>query len=192
MSVEIENKISLSGEQLDQCSKPLVTVASVFEVMSKVTPDINNLLETNMISIAESFTKIAESGRKLQEEVKTAQENQSSEVNIELLKEGLDNINSHVSQAIIGMQFQDRLSQNLVILKDVSCEVRNYINSTLEAQGGRELDVDFAKSILALIKLGEIRDIYINDMVSHGYIKGPEDLDYEVAEAESDLDIELF
>ncbi len=168
-------------------TKILASASAVIEVMAKVTPDINHLLESNMILVSENFTKIAEAGSNLK---KMTLDN--DDISSEAVKAEVDKINSSVMNAIMSLQFQDRLSQNLVILENISKELSNSTAQAINLQSG--VDLDLSKSILELIKLGEIRNIYIDHLVNAGLISGPEDLDYkQVDEAPSSADeIELF
>lgn len=172
----------------DESLKSLASASAVAEVMAKVTPDINNLLEENITSISDNFTEIASSGRNLQSRIEAS----GDKLSISEIKSEVEKINKSVANAIIGLQFQDRLSQNLVILQDISQEIKSSIENTLDKKESKEIDIELSKTILSLLKLGTIRDTYIEYLISKGFIDSPEDLGYHEIENEEESDIELF
>lgn len=178
--------------EIEQSLKSLVSAAAVVEVMAKVTPDVNHLLESNMVKISESFTKIAESARKLQEDIGVTEASSFAAKKPDF-KDAVDDINKNIMEVIVGMQFQDRLSQNLVILKDISEETRSNISANLSSLP-KQVDKESLKSLLALIKLGEVRDVFIEYLTKNGFISGPEYLDYNTVDKSSSEndEIELF
>lgn len=188
MSIEAEKRAYCS-DMGESSLKALITTSAVVEVMAKVTPDINEMLETNMLSISESFTEIAQSGRSLQDRLESA----SSGLPLDEMKAEVEKINQNVAQVIIGMQFQDRLSQNLVILRDISEELQSTISGDLAGAEG-DVDLDGLKRILELIKLGEIKNVFVDYLMEAGYIKSHEEIGHQVVDGTSSGadEIELF
>jgi archaellum component FlaC len=111
-------------------------------------------------------------------------------------------ISGKVGVAIVGMQFQDRVSQNLVIMKNVVSEAYKYLEKTLDDHGSesandgseKSFDKDFAMAIMSFFTLGELRDMFLDKLKTRGYIHGPADLGLELKDdkpATAD-EIELF
>jgi hypothetical protein len=202
-----ESRIDVQS-QIEQAFETLLMMAhsicSVFSVMSAQIPKLNTMLEENMLMIGESFSQIAEKSRTQQAKLDSA--NSSDPILIEV-KNISSEISSNVNKAIIGMQFQDRVSQNLVILNNLSNGMKDYISYLVETIGNLSkakqqnsadptiFDIEFAKKIVKVFTLGELRDMFISELVRQGYIQSEKDLGIilvEHAPAGGDDDIELF
>jgi hypothetical protein len=70
------------------------------------------------------------------------------------------------------------------------------LSQTHTKSNGETFNLDLAKKIIENLKLGELRDIFVNRLVENGHIKSIEDLGISVAsESEKEKledDIELF
>ncbi len=112
-----------------------------------------------------------------------------------------------ISGAIVGMQFQDRVSQNLVITENVLRETVLYLKSSIDntlsmflsnpviknTKYDYGLDKDFAKKMLELLNLGELQGQFVDHLIEHGYIENIEQLGLTGNfEAEEEDDVELF
>jgi hypothetical protein len=203
-----ENPLSVQPE-IEQAFETLLMMAysicSVFSVMSTQIPKLNTMLEDNMLMIGESFSEIAGKSRAQQAKLEAA--NSSDPILIEVKNISAE-ISANVNKAIIGMQFQDRVSQNLVILNNLSNSMKDYISYLVETIGNlskakqqnsndeKIFDVEFAKKIVKVFTLGELRDMFVAELVLQGYIKSEKDLGIVLVEQSSavsaDDDIELF
>lgn len=113
-----------------------------------------------------------------------------------------DDITQNMGQVIIGMQFQDRVSQNLVIVTNVLNAIIKYLQdeidvtiSNLDRRNERaELDQTFARSLLAFLTLGELQHKFVDHLVTHGYIQDPSDIGYDpgTSEQQDTGEIDLF
>ena len=167
--------------------KDNIVADAVYKIISEITPKLNSLVEVNIAQISESFANIASLFKKV-----------SGEINPEVAQE----IDKNIGSAIMGMQFQDRLSQNLVIIKNITDVLMDNISETSKLSQssanavGESFNLDLAKKIIENLKLGELRDIFVARLISEGHIKSIEDLGIAVATEEEkqklEDDIELF
>lgn len=127
---------------------------------------------------------------------------------LEVAQVSVDQMVTAISTAIVGMQFQDRVSQNIVIAEKVLKEIVYYLQasvnetlSNLTAHSQREdgkngkspLDVDFARQLMAHLNLGELQGQFVDHLVEHHYIKDASELGVKdtVSQQQND-DVELF
>ncbi len=176
-----QEKMADENQKLKELSQILATATSVFTIIEDVIPKLNQLVEENILVISDSFSKIAASTKIL------SKQNTSPE-----LKPVFEEIEKGLGSAIMGLQFQDRLSQNLVILKNIS-EVLNEVSKKSSILGSG-VDVDLGKKILENMKLGEIREVFINYLLSSGLIKDGSEIGYNpvVCEVNKQEEVELF
>lgn len=225
------------------------------QVLGEQLPQMNRLLEENMMELSTSFSllsseaqaqitnvkevvraasslhidgeerplaeevaklkKLAEKAgdKAVQKEIKRfssameAQENALQKAQ-EVALISSDKMVGAISAAIVGMQFQDRVSQNLVIAKNVIGEIAIYADASIERtlqmleEYGEEisgakgvLDKEFARSLIAGLNLGELQNMFIDHLIKHGYIESGEQLGFKPTEqtkAGDEDDIELF
>lgn len=130
------------------------------EVLCSQIPKVNRLLEDNMIAVGGNFNKLAAEVQKLPDgEIKSSMQ-------------------AEVMKAIVGMQFQDRVSQNLVITEKVSRGIVSYLTTViaetivdLRLEGKATLDMAFAEQMASFLTLGELQHQFVDHLITHGYIK---------------------
>lgn len=96
-------------------------------------------------------------------------------------------INEAISRIIVDMQFQDRVSQNLVIVTNVLNAVIRYLQGEIddtisnfnERNDRADLDKDFAQQLLKLLTLGELQHKFMDHLVTHHYISDYAELGYD-------------
>lgn len=114
-------------------------------------------------------------------------------------------IKSAISGIIVGMQFQDRASQNLVITINVVSEIVTYLQTEIDqtianldkAHEPVTLDKEFARRLMSLLKLGELQQKFIQHLLSHQYIETAEEIGMQPGSStadhnEDDDGIDLF
>lgn len=165
----------------------------------------------NWLSVTESQICALEVLRSQLPEVK-----QLMEHNIEDVSGAFSDIAAHVgnqdttgtladalARAIMGLQFQDRVSQNLVITINVLNAVIEYLQREIDdtasaldrAHERSRLDMDFAKHLMGLLNLGDLQRKFVHHLLEHGYIENPAALGLspDVPEKKrADDDIDLF
>ncbi|MDX1949191.1 MAG: hypothetical protein SFT90_01670 [Rickettsiales bacterium] len=182
---KLENKFEDNSENLAD----LASIRGALNVVEKIIPSVNKLLEDNILLLSEGLTQIASESKKMQ---KYLSENSTPDKN--LLEAFSKRINDGASQAIVGIQFQDRVSQNLVIACDIASNLDNFIAGKYSLLEGN-LNKDLSKDIMNLIKLGEIRDNYLEILKSLKLINDPSEVGFvpnSQADKVSSDDVELF
>ncbi len=115
----------------------------------------------------------------------------------------VENNASTIGQIVVGMQFQDRVSQNIMItiniLKTISSflekELSKAIPEVSKDERKKLLNREFAMELLEKFRLGELQNAFANHLVNHGYINDTNEIGFKatdhVKQADSD-DVELF
>ncbi len=130
---------------------------------------------------------------------------QENTLHIEL-KKAADNIKDNsleISQIVVGMQFQDRVSQNIMITVNIMKTIVEYIEKEIcisipnmpKEQRKKLLNKDFAREILKQFRLGDLQLSFVNHLIEHGYINNAEEIGFCIEDHEkkdSDDNIELF
>ncbi|MDB2415498.1 hypothetical protein N9W34_06975, partial [Rickettsiales bacterium] len=172
-----ENQIEINGQKVD-ISKYLKKIASD-------TSDPKTKKELDKLS---GF--ISSQHKDINQELKNAHEI-------------IENTKSELSTIVMGLQFQDRVSQNIVITINIMKAIVGYLDNELEAsmpnitkeERRKLLDKDFAKILLSEFRLGELQESFVNHLLSHGYIQKAEDIGFsqDMSKNSSDNDeIDLF
>lgn len=167
------------------------------EVLCAQIPEVSKLLENSMCSISERFVAMAADFERYAEEVKAGEKHTAN------LEEFEHNISGAISSIIVDMQFQDRVSQNLVIVTNVLNAIIVYlqdeINETtanLDERNERaELDKEFAMKLLKFLTLGELQHKFMDHLLTHHYINDYADLGYDPnahPDRKKEDDIDLF
>jgi hypothetical protein len=115
----------------------------------------------------------------------------------------IEDIQNSAGHVIMGLQFQDRLSQNFVILKNISELLNNHIKDAINLQQEKNqpsdasINLDLAKKILENLKLGEVKDVFIDYLLKTGMIKDASEIGFNAASEDdkkqlNNDDIELF
>lgn len=113
-----------------------------------------------------------------------------------------DEISGSLSKVIIAMQFQDWVSQNLVITLNVLGANIRYLKGEIDAtipaldhvHQRVEIDKEFTKLLILEFSLGELKNKFVDYLMTHEYITDPSEVGFEVADSTGtqDDDIELF
>lgn len=190
------NKLGIQpkdDERVKQLNSLLISSAAVLAIIEEVAPKLNTLVEENISIVTENFSKIATTSKALA---------RFFELSGTDVKPMIDEMSHCISNALIGIQFQDRLSQNLVILKNISEQLNKGIKDAINLQQvnndswSRALNLDLIKKIFEDLKLGEVRQVYINFLLQNGLIKSPSELGFVEVPAEEknqhNDDVELF
>lgn len=158
---------------------------------------------TTLREVLQIFRKITEDARNGKEEEKNKrmlnsiiaavmQQEEQLRNALETAEFSSDKMICAITSAIVGMQFQDRVSQNLVIATNVSKEIiiylREAIDATISSFESREhvlgksgtiaIDETFAKKLIEYLTLGELQQKFIDHLITHGYITNPSQLGF--------------
>src|SRR5690606_21395472 len=87
--------------------------------------------------------------------------------------------NKKIGQIVVDMQFQDRVSQNIIITINIINAIVEYLDQELahslpnvtKEERKKLLDIGFARNILEQFRLGQLQQSFVNHLVNHGYIK---------------------
>lgn len=160
----------------------------VMEALSIQLARVNQLLETSFNDLSSQFVQMAEDMKAYRALTRT-----------HLDAEGValaGRIEATLAQSIMSMQFQDRVSQNLVITMDVLKTLAAELEAQLhgDAEEGAPIQTDAARELYHFLRLGEVRGEYLEALKRRGYIKGAEELGLSGAETpkENSDDVELF
>jgi hypothetical protein len=201
----------ISSSKKDDLLRKWLTVGEsqicALEVLSEEMPKINELLEADMSRLSDHFsnlTKICKEQEQMADSLLKSSAPKAQEVG-KSLKEKCSEANQEIGNIVICMQFQDRVSQNMVISIDVMRVIVAYleeeINMTLnnfshsfkkkDQRKRVEIEVSFAKKVIEKLWLGDLRNSFVNHLLEHGYIEKPEDVGHMVTKATSD-GVDLF
>jgi hypothetical protein len=162
------------------------STSSVLHILNYILPNVNKLLEDNIMLISDSFTNIAETSSLIE---KSLDNNNLAEVRGQIKE-----ISKNVSSAIVGLQFQDRVSQNLAICTIISSVINEHISKTILSSENQIIaNLDISRQIYDKIFLGEIRNEFVDFLMAKNLINSPDDLGHKTAdETQHNEDIELF
>ncbi|MCC7260533.1 MAG: hypothetical protein IT567_05830 [Alphaproteobacteria bacterium] len=130
------------------------------EVLRAQLPEVKQLMEHNIESVSDAFSSIA----------------------AQLGDGGASGpLADALGRAIMGLQFQDRVSQNLVITINILHAVIEYLQREVDetasaldrAHERSKLDMDFAKHLMGLLNLGDLQRKFVHHLLEHGYIENP-------------------
>lgn len=155
----------------------------VIEALGAQLVRVNSLLESSFNDLSTQFVQMAQEVASL----RSAPEEEKDNL--------IRSIERTLSQSIMSMQFQDRVSQNLVITMDVLQALATELEAELAASArpGR-IDTEAAKELYHFLRLGEIRGEYLAALSRRGFIRDPEELgvsESQTPKAGED-DVELF
>jgi len=171
-------------KMVENQNQDLAASSSVLHVLNFILPKVNKLLEENILLITDSFTKIAESSVKAGNFIQSGEQKKAAEE--------IAQISKNVSSAIVGLQFQDRVSQNLVIADEISSLANTNMLSVINSEDG-VFGISALKQIYSKIFLGEIRNEFVDYLLKNGFIATPEEICHlEKIESDKNEEIELF
>lgn len=179
------------------------------DVVSHQLPNVRNILEENVEAISTHFTIFAKEINSqrlhIEDMKKTIDESGDSEEiknKLDILGEYSDKLSKELMECIVRMQFQDRISQNLVIATNVIAEIKDYLDSSIDytthaledmvRSKNLTLDKGFAKKMLKHLTLGELQHKFVSDLINHGYIENEGELGIADIGASDEGEIELF
>ena len=203
----MKNNEMSQGDLLGQWLSIAESQTCALEVLSEQMPQINKLLETDMTNLSEHFSKLSQILGDQKALVESLSENNNPNLQsvVNKFDERYKAAMDCIAKITIAMQFQDRVSQNIVICTDVMKVIAgntlDAIETTLnnfehafkqtEKRKRVELDIDFAKKVIEKLWLGELRNKFVNHLVQHGYIASPEQIGHKITKQETD-DVDLF
>ena len=139
--------------------------------------DVNALLEGSFEKISELFLEISN-------KLSNIKDIEDEETRNRLC----DEVNALVMQSITDMQFQDRVSQNIVIARNVM----NHAAEELQVTDSVPLNEERKEIMLHLLNLGDIRQKFLSYCIERGFVSPDEGMPEQRAQTDDDDDIELF
>ncbi len=171
------------------------------EVLAAHLPEVNDLLDGSFSEISQNFVEVSGQLDCYRKKVEIMAARDQSAEGEEALAMAHD-ISQRVGKLIVSLQFQDRVSQNMVITVNVMRAIVEYLQaeikvtagSLLQAETGSVLDVEFAEKLIALLNLGELKQRFVEHLLAHGYITDAAEVGYNSGEYAdcTDDDIDLF
>lgn len=152
--------------------------------------NVNNLLESSMQDISNDFiqiaTKFQEQNQRITELASQGEHDSIPKDALVSIKQEMDDIDQLIGKIIVSMQFQDRVSQNIVITHKVMNTIIEYVkdNENLTAEhlngktGAVAIDIDFVSKIISCLSLGDLRSNFTDYLVSQGHIKDSSEIGY--------------
>jgi hypothetical protein len=153
---------------------------SVLLALTKQLPVINSLLENSFNDLSSTFVEMSADIMDFQQHIKTLSDlNTDDDVIVEMSRESTEvsaRISENLTKVIMGMQFQDRVSQNLVIainvLKEIAAELDQYskdICITLGHENTITPDADTITMFSEILKLGEVKQLFLDFLKERGH-----------------------
>lgn len=180
LSDEMQEKIHAISSSVTEGYTTLQSVATI---------DMSNNIDVRdkIDAIMEAMLSQGEETRSVMQETAIASRN-TSEV---------------ISRMIVGMQFQDRTTQNMQnsveVLQRMTESLQHLRQETLHTLKTDEttvvLDIGFIRDVLQHVTLSDLKHAFIDHLIGKGYVKDAEALGVSVgnvAVVHSDEDIELF
>jgi transcriptional regulator with PAS, ATPase and Fis domain len=157
------------------------------------------------ISAIAKDTKDSDTAKKLSSLVDSIKSQEDSlHAEIKNTKKALEKNAAELNEIVVGMQFQDRVSQNIIITINIMKAVTEYLDKEIEialpaiTRDDRKklLNKEFAMELLQKFRLGELQHSFVEHLVSHGYIGDSSELGFSagdlVTAKKDDDEVELF
>lgn len=192
-------------------SERFVAMAADFERYSEYAKESIGTYDTHNLSVLEEVLATFKDNPNpaAQEKIEalitsSKKEEEKTKQSVKVISESTASINNTISSIIVDMQFQDRVSQNLVIVVNVLNAIIAYlqdeINETTESfdeyNERADLDRDFAQKLLKLLTLGELQHKFMDHLLTHKYISSFAELGYDPnahpEQKKDDDNIDLF
>lgn len=171
-SASAQHTEPVSQEQLRAVHTALHTLATHL-------PTINQLLDSSFTSISDQFIQVST----LLTRYDSLENSDPSRPEI------YQQIAQLVQKTIMDLQFQDRVSQNLVITVNI-CRM---LAEKLDAPNGGAIDEPLTRELTNLLNLGEIKQQFLAYAGVRRWIENPEAMGISMPKAEAEPDdIELF
>lgn len=176
---------------------------SVLRALEKQLPDVNQLLETSFGDLSENFVNMSSDIADFQNQVVTfSQLNPDDDIISEMAREAINvssRLNENLTKVIMGMQFQDRVSQNLVIainvIRELAIELNQYSTDIRARIDHAEItpDPDSIALFLSILKLGEVKQLFLDFLRERGHTEVVAQVDGGFhGHRKEEVDIELF
>lgn len=120
---------------------------------------------------------------------------------IKKVKKAIEANVSEMSKIVVGMQFQDRVSQNIMITINIMRTISDYLDkeianslpSVSKEERKKMLNKEFAKDLLQKFRLGELQSAFVEHLVKHGYITDASEIGFSPKDHNKTAeDVELF
>lgn len=185
----MQSVLQSQEEQHALSDSQLRTIEAALHTLSRHLPEVNTLLDTSFSSISEQFVQVAEL---MAEYGALAEKDTATDAEKEHRAKLFSTMTKLVSKTIVDMQFQDRVSQNLVITINVAKQIADLMQERLHM--GTQLDTKMTQQLFYLLNLGEIKEKFIAYARSAGAMEDPAEYGIRDAHVEKkdDDDIELF
>lgn len=167
------------------------TVQAALHTLAQHLPEVNALLDSSFSSISEQFVEVAD----LITQCEALSGSDTASDQEKAKRSALfHRMSALVSKTIIDMQFQDRVSQNLVITVNVCSQIADFLD--LQLRSGIPLDTKLTQQLVHLLNLGDIKQKFIAYSRECGAMEDPSEYGIRDAvveeKASDDDDIELF
>ena len=178
-------------DETDHTKRLIGVEHGAIHALAEQLPEVNALLESSFEDISGTFMQIASQINAYKDKVGALELPDDARAELDALS---GEMSSNITKIVMGMQFQDRVSQNLVIVINV---LNDLLQEWPDGEGSDAGDLAFARSVLEKMKLGEIRQRYLDYLLSHGLIEDAASIGFEPVEAQTssdddDDDIDLF
>lgn len=152
---------------------------------------VNRLLETSFGELSAQFVQLAADMHAYRTLGQAAASPEQAAIG--------ERIDRTLKHGITSMQFQDRVSQNLVITMDVLREIAAALAAQrASVHPSAPIDHEAARELYYFLRLGEIREAYLNALVDRAFAQGPGCLGIslpplpQAAASSGDAAVELF
>ncbi|PIR39891.1 MAG: hypothetical protein COV35_00285 [Alphaproteobacteria bacterium CG11_big_fil_rev_8_21_14_0_20_39_49] len=192
------NKITMNSSDIEKEIRYIDQAIDIIKIGKKEIEITDHL---SALAAKTSDANTAEALRNLSQEIQKQEKDLHNE-----LKKATDNIkenSNEISKIVVGMQFQDRVSQNILITINIMKTIVEYLEKEISKslpnlqkdERRKLLDKEFAKEILTQFRLGELQVSFVNHLIEHGYIKDAEEIGFHLEDHkknDDEDDIELF
>lgn len=152
---------------------------SVLSALEHQLPKVNELLESSFADLSETFVGMSSDINEFQSQMNTlAALNPDDDVIGEMACTALEvstRLSENLTKVIMGLQFQDRVSQNLVIaisvVRELALELNQYSTDVSGLIGDKEIhpDGDSITTFLNILKLGEVKQLFLDFLRERGH-----------------------
>ncbi len=164
----------------------------LLDVLLQQLPEVHGLLEESMVGITEEFVALAKDWQEMSDILGS----DGGDAMLPIDHRKLEAIQQRFGKLTVSMQFQDRVSQNLLAACDALQQVADKIQGCLDHQDvSYPVDTDLAKAQLAALRLGDLQTRYVEALQKRQFIATGSEVGFDhstSAQAKDDDDIDLF
>lgn len=199
---EISSHFGNVADNVKEIEKELSTISDNVDI---ITIDGSNVAILEHITTLAKNTSDAKTAEQLNKLVTALQSHELNlHAEIKKTQSTLTKNAAELSSIVVGMQFQDRVSQNILITINIMKAISSYLDQAIseslpnvtKQERRKLLNMEFAKDLLKQFRLGELQHSFVDHLVNHGYISSAEDIGFfskdHVGKQSSDDDVELF